>query len=145
MNDLLTETHPTARIRRPDLVPAVVIAVVLAVVFVVVAMAIRPHPTQQLTVTSEIDWQSTVRVRPSGGGGWTDLGVVDRGESVVYLEVPDQGASWEFEFTYAGETADLVVTRDAMSADGWVVKVPADLGDQLAEAGVVRTPSSTTP
>jgi len=57
--------------------------------------------------------------------------------------LPDQGAEWVVRYSYAGQSEEVEVSRDQIAADGWVVVVPAGLGQRLHDAGVAETTGSS--
>lgn len=55
-------------------------------------------------------------------------------------EVLDQGDTWIFRFTYAGQSAENQVGRDQLDQDEWQVIVPDQLADRLRAASTPETP-----
>lgn len=143
MNETLTASRPAQRARRPDLVPAVVVGLFTAVLLVAVATTLRTPDHVSLTVDNPLEWRTEVSVRGAGDADWTDAGAVSRGDSLEFLQLPDQGSDWVFRFSYGGQSTEVQVTRDQLKAEGWTVEVPAALGTALQEAGVPATTGST--
>jgi hypothetical protein len=132
------------RARRPELIPAVLIAVLLAVLFVVASLAIRMPHTVRLTVQNQIAWQTEVSVRPADSESWTGAGAVARDSQLDFLALPDQGDEWVIRFSYAGQSEDVAISRDALAAQDWTITVPRELGDQLEGAGIAPTSGTST-
>jgi len=143
MDDLLTLSRPATRPRRRDVVPAVVVGLALAVLLGLTALSLRTPATVSLTVQNPSAWRTEVAVRSTGSSGWTGLGAVAREGELEFLQLPDQGAEWVVRYSYAGQSEEVEVSRDQIAADGWVVVVPAGLGQRLHDAGVAETTGSS--
>ena len=143
MDDLLTLSRPEARPRRPDVVPAVLVGLLLAVVLVITGLSLRMPETVSLTVQNPLSWRAEVEVRSATSGNWTGVGAVAREGELQFLQLPDQGTDWIIRYSYAGQSEEVEVTRDQLEADGWLVVVPAGLGERLQEAGVAATTGSS--
>jgi hypothetical protein len=139
MDDLLTLSRPEARPRRPDLVPAVLVGLALVVVLVVVGLSLRTPDTVSLTVQNPLSWRAEVEVRSAASANWTGVGAVGREGEVQFLQLPDQGSDWVIRYSYAGQSEEVAITRAQLEAGGWLVVVPAGLGERLEEAGVAPT------
>ena len=142
MDDLLTLTRPAMRARRPELVPAAIVAVVVAVLFVLASLSIQTPGIVTLTVVNPLPWRADVSVRSANSASWTEIGSVARDGQLPFLAVPDQGSDWVVRFTYAGETAEIEISRTTLEAQGWTVPVPTALGERLRSTGVAPTTGS---
>jgi hypothetical protein len=143
MDDLLTLSRPETRPRRRDVVPAVLVGLLLAGLLSFTALSLRTPDTVSLTVSNPLSWRAEVAVRPSDSSGWTGLGAVAREGELEFLQLPDQGRDWIVRYSYAGQSEEVAVSRDQLEADGWVVEVPASLGQRLRDAGVAQTTGSS--
>jgi hypothetical protein len=135
-----TATRPLPSLDR--LRPRRVLVAVLAVVAVaVLAIAVAPwfrteSPVARLTIDNPTVYQVNVEVS-GDGGGWLDLGAVDRQGSKTAEEVTDQGARWVFRFSYGGvDAGEVAVARTDLAAAGWHVTVPDTVGQRLRDAGL---------
>lgn len=99
-----------------------------------------PSFVDQVRVANPTEY--AVHVRASNAdASWLGLGVVGPGEERTFQHVIDQGDTWIFEFSYAGEVAGHVeVDADARADGGWGVEVPADVGLLLGELGFSPRP-----
>src|SRR5436305_4243754 len=117
-----TATRPLPSLDR--LRPRRVLVAGLAVVAVaVLAIAVAPwfrteSPVARLTIDNPTVYQVNVEVS-GDGGGWLDLGAVDRQGSKTVEEVTDQGARWVFRFSYGGvDAGEVPVARTDLAAAG---------------------------
>lgn len=143
MNDTLTVSRPALSARRPDLVPALLVTLVTVIVLALVSTTLRTPDMVSLTVSNPSLWRAEVSVKGADDTDWTDAGAVPREGDLTFLRLPDQGADWVVQFTYADVVSTVEVTRDQLVASNWVVDVPASFGAALEEAGVPPTTGST--
>jgi|SRR3954451_7072042 hypothetical protein len=123
----------------------VLVGVLLAVVAVaVVVLAQRmpaPHKAPGITIDNPSDYAVTIEATGADGTGWMSVAIVDPHSTYLAREVIDQGSVWSLRFTSQGvEFSDHQVTRSDLAAEGWHYTIPSEIGDQLAEAGVPRSP-----
>lgn len=65
------------------------------------------------------------------------VGTVQRATTSTFEEIVDQGDAWIFRFSTQGEdSGELQVARQQLERDGWRIRVPAEVGEQLAVEGV---------
>jgi hypothetical protein len=145
VDDLLTIPRTAMRARGPELGPAIVIGLIVGILFVVAALAIRPIENVSVTVDNPSDWRTEVSVRSASSPSWTGLGSVGRGTQIEFQQVPDQGSTWIVRFSYAGQSEEIELDRDALRDAQWTVEVPDSLTQRLAEAEVPATTGSTAP
>jgi hypothetical protein len=145
VDDLLTIPRTAMRARGPELGPAIVIGLIVGILFVVAALAMRPIENVSVTVDNPSDWRTEVSVRSASSPSWTGLGSVGRGTQIEFQQVPDQGSTWIVRFSYAGQSEEIELDRDALRDAQWTVEVPDSLTQRLAEAGVPATTGSTAP
>jgi hypothetical protein len=140
---LAHRSHPVDAERGPRsravLAVAAIGALAAMALAVLAPLFARPAHVPELGVQNSSEWHTTVAVAGEDGGGWVGLGRVIRDEERTFHEVLDQGDVWTVRFTYAGTTAQVVVTRAELEQQGWVVEVPPTFAAALEGAG--RPPS----
>jgi hypothetical protein len=104
------------------------------VVFAGVLRLLEPPTTiDRVTVENRSGTDIEVGVTDESRDGELLLAAVDPGASTRVDEVIDQGSSWVFRITHAGDELGTVErSRDRLQDDGWRVVVPADLGEPSA-------------
>lgn len=132
-------SQPRSR-RRRDLVGLVAtgLAWVAALAMLVPTLRVPPY-VDQITIDNPHPWAINVDVT-NGGDGWVGIGPVDRDGRSTFHGVVDQGGTWIFTFTYAGEHAQLRISRQQLQRDNWEITVPDEVAEQLRAAGVPETP-----
>jgi hypothetical protein len=145
VDDLLTIPRTAMRARGPELGPAIVIGLIVGILFVVAALAMRPVENVSVTIDNPGEWRTEVSVRSASSPAWTGLGSVGRGTQIEFQQVPDQGSTWIVRFSYAGQSEEIELDRDALRDAQWTVQVPDSLTQRLAEAGIPATTGSTAP
>jgi hypothetical protein len=129
-------------LRRGDVAGIAAIVLLWAIGMAALAPALRaPAHVERLTVDNPTEWRVNVDVSDEEAGGWVGLGSVDRGHRYTFAGVLDQGETWIFTFRYAGQHAELRLSRHQLEQAGWQVTVPADLARRLQAAAVPETPS----
>ena len=115
-----------------------------AVVVAVILLAQRlpaPDKAPPLSITNSSAYAVTMEASGPGQDGWITVGVVDANTTVVAREVVDQGSTWTLRFTSQGREFDgYDIARSQLASDGWHYTVPDEIGSQLAEAGVPKSP-----
>ena len=134
--------------RRPDTRDrvrlAVAVIVGLAVLIPLIAALLGPRFVDAVTVVNESAFDVHVEVR-APGGPVLGLGTVPRDRDLRFASVLDQGDSWSFAFTAAGEDGGTVeVSRSALERDGWRLTIPATTTARFDEAGVPPAPPTRT-
>jgi hypothetical protein len=139
VSPLATRPVPARDRLRPTRVLAALAGVAVAVALVVtLAPALRTEsPVARLTFDNPTVYSVNVEVSDGAGGGWLDLGAVERGRSKTVEEVTDQGARWLFRFSYGGvDAGELAVSRADLAGGGWRMSVPEAAGQRLRDAGL---------
>ena len=140
---------PEQLVRRPvgpGLRAGLVVAVLAGVVAVAsLAVALRgPDFVDAVTVVNDSPYDVHVEVRRPGGPV-VGLGTVPRDRSTRFTSVLDQGATWSFAFSAAGEDGGAMdVPRATLERDGWAVAIPATTASRLDRAGVPPAPATRT-
>lgn len=118
---------------------AAVLCWALATVLVGDALQTPGH-VEVLRVDNPHDWAVNVQVSDAARSDWVGLGDVDRGDAHTFEEVLDQGDTWVVRFAYAGNHADLELTRTDLDRSDWQITVPDEIATTLRRAGVPETP-----
>ena len=127
-----------ARTVRVGLVATVAVVVALAVLATLLSRG--PSYVPRLTIDNPTLYQVQVHVLPPGENATLALGAPPREQIHTVEQVIDQGAAWEFRFSYGRHDAgSITVSRDQLERDGWRITVPPEVGERLREAGF--TPS----
>jgi hypothetical protein len=127
--------------RRNDIIGVVVTGLVYAGAMAAAAPALRlPAYVDQVTIDNPHAWDVNTDVTDRGRDGWVGIGPVHRDTAHTFHHVIDQGDTWIFAFAYAGEHAELRVSRHQLEQDDWRVTVPDELIDRLRSANVPETP-----
>jgi hypothetical protein len=135
-----TATLPRS-LRRGDVVGVAVIVLLWAAGMAALAPTLRsPAHVERITVDNPTAWRVNVDVTDEEAGAWVGLGSVDRGHRYAFADVLDQGGTWVFTFRYAGQHAELRLSRHQLEQAGWQVTVPAELTRRLQAAAVPETP-----
>lgn len=119
-----------------------VIAAVLGLVVLLAATTLAGGPRHVARLSVENPSVHRVTIELAGeSGGVVPLGAVDREKERTFADVPDFGDRWTFRFSGGGlDGGALVVDRDDLEAGDWHVRVPADVADRLAAAGLPPGP-----
>ena len=135
---LASQPHST---RRNDIIGIVVTGLVYAAAMAATVPALRlPAYVDQITIDNPHAWDVNTDVTDRERDGWVGIGAVDRDTEHTFHSVIDQGDTWIFDFAYAGEHAELRVSRHQLEQDDWRVTVPDELIDRLRSANVPETP-----
>jgi hypothetical protein len=134
-------TRWPTRSQRDDIVRLAVTAAILAAALAVIMPALRVPPhVDRVAVDNPHPWRVNVSAAGAEPDAWHDLGAVDREDEQDFRELVDQGDTWTFRFSYAGQHADLHTTAAQLEEEGWTVAVPDELATRLESAGVDETP-----
>lgn len=139
---MTTELAPKPRtLRRRGIVGVIAtgLAWIAGMVVLVPSLRVPPH-VDQITVDNPHAWAVNVDVTDNERFGSVGLGPVDREHRATFHAVPDQGDTWIFTFAYAGEHAELRISRHELERDNWEVTVPDELAEQLRAAAVPEAP-----
>ena len=119
-----------------------ILLVVIAIAAVALAQAMpAPAKSHDITIDNPSDYAVTVEASGPGPDGWVGIAVVPAQGSAVASEVIDQGSTWSLRFTsQARRFEDFEVTRQQLADNDWHYALPADISDQLTEAGVPPSP-----
>jgi hypothetical protein len=127
---------PTRNIR-----PALGVAFLLAVFVAAEAFALwqirTPGFVDQVTIENPDVHDVEVDVGDADRKRWLGLGTAAREASRTFESVIDPGDTWVFRFRYGGvDGGEVVVSRDDLESNGWRVRVPAEVGARLTQAGL---------
>ncbi|CAA9272906.1 MAG: hypothetical protein AVDCRST_MAG76-3432 [uncultured Acidimicrobiales bacterium] len=84
-----------------------------------------------------------IAIEVSGGtsDGWMPVGVAGRSGTTDVEEVYDVGAVWVFRFVGQGrEAGELRLLKSQLELDGWRVRIPDRVEEQLRNGGASPTP-----
>jgi hypothetical protein len=117
------------------------LAFVLAVFVSAEAFALwatrAPGVVDQVTIENQDVHNLEIDVGDADRGLWLGLGTATREASRTFESVIDQGDTWVFRFLYGGvDGGELVVSRDNLEDNRWRVRVPAEVGARLTQAGL---------
>ncbi len=144
MGPVLTRHAPESVRRLRDVAVPVVALLGCAVLFAGLLRLVEPTETVD-TITVENRSGVAVDVAVAGGadGGKLLLAAVDSRSATRVDDVLDQGSTWVFRVTRAGEpVGSFTRSRDRLRADGWRAVVPASWDERLATAAE-RAPAPT--
>jgi hypothetical protein len=143
MNDLRTQSRETGWRRRRRTIPTRLIDVVVGALFALAVTAVAvdsPSRTPDITVENSTPYDLTIEVSERDGDDWMGFALVNAHSEIVVGKPIDHGPQWTFRF---GAGGNYTVERSALEAAGWRMRVPDDVGDQLAAAGVAPSPQRT--
>lgn len=133
-----TRSHRAPRL----LGAAVAAALALAAAGRLVGLLAPPDVVDRVTVVNDTPFAFHVEVSDDGRA-WLGLGVARASEEHTFSEVVDQGGTWTFRWGYAEHVAgSTTVDRPVLARADWIVTVPAEASERLAELGVAPPPSS---
>ncbi len=112
------------------------VASLVLVGFLVAACSGAPPTVERIEIVNPTDYDVTVDVSGPDSQGWLPLSIAEHGSSVTVREVIDQGENWSFRFRHFGETVgEVSMSRDELEATGWLVEIPAEVGERLRDLG----------
>ena len=95
----------------------------------------------RLTVENPTGYDISIDATDHRRRGWVGLGTAHRGTTSTFEEILDQDEVWIFRFSAQGEDGgELQVSRRQLERDGWRMRVPAEVGEQLEVDGVPLSP-----
>lgn len=135
---------------RPRLAPpkniagSLMVGIGVAAVLVVAAVLLPgmrlPAFVSRLTVANPTGYSIEVDVTTPQRDGWLGLGGFPPETTRAADQVLDEGGSWVFRFSYAGQdVGQMAMSRDELKQAHWQMTIPAELGDRLAAAGVPKS------
>ena len=81
-----------------------------------------------MTLVNDSSLPVNVDVRQTDGGARLLLDTVQPSSSASMHDVIDQGGRWIFSFSSGGvEGGSVEVSRTKLAADGWRLRIPADV------------------
>lgn len=91
---------------------------------------------ERIVIVNSTDYNVLVDVKGSDAHAWLELGTARRNTETVKAEVIDQGETWIFRFSYAGEElGEERVSRSDLVRNKWRYEIPARVGQTLKEKG----------
>jgi hypothetical protein len=139
-----TITRPRATSRRSVLAAIALVAGITAFIGLGTIALRSPAVVDEVRIVNDTSYD--IHVGVSGSDGRTlGLGNVSQKDLLTVRSVLDQGDTWIFTFSYAGEhAAEVSLTSGELERAGWTVAVPAEAGDRLETAGF-PPPRGATP
>ncbi|HVM03768.1 MAG TPA: hypothetical protein VM242_01225 [Acidimicrobiales bacterium] len=145
MNGTTTTGRPTGgapfRVRRAGTAGFAVAGLVVVMLVAVPRFLDAPHLVDRLTVENPTGYDISIDATDHRRQGWVRLGTAHRGTTSTFEEIVDQGDVWIFRFSAQGEDGgELQAPRQQLERDGWRVRVPTEVGEQLKVAGAPLPP-----
>lgn len=136
MSGATTTGRPTGgapfRVRRAGIADFAVAGVVVAMLVAVPRFLDSPHLVDRLAVENPTGYDISIEVTDQRRRGWVAVGTAQRATTSAFEEIVDQGDVWIFRFSTQGEDGgELQVSRQQLERDGWRMRVPAAVGEQL--------------
>lgn len=104
--------------------------------FSITACSGAPPTVERIEIVNPTDYDVAVDVSGADSQGWLPLSIAEHGSSAIVREVVDQGERWRFRFRHFGETVgEISMSRDELEATGWLVEIPAEVGERLRDLG----------
>ena len=119
------------------------IVVVAAVALPPLFALLEPPPRMVDAISFENPTRYDLTIESTGADrrGWAPVGTARRGQRTTVEGVIDQGRVWIFRFSAQGEDGgELRVERAQLVRDGWVVRIPEGIGEQLGARGAPVAP-----
>ena len=90
----------------------------------------------RVVLVNTTDYDIEVDVKGAGDDSWLELGTAHGKSETVNEVVIDQGATWIFRFSYAGEDLGQErITRANLVSNNWRYEIPERVGQTLKEKG----------
>ena len=140
MNDLRTQLHDTGWRRRRRTLPSRLVDVTVAAAFAMVITALAMHDPPRapdVTIDNETPYDLTIKVSDAAGEDWMAFAVVDAQSQHIVRAPLDQGSVWTFSYGAGGEYS---ISRSSLQDAGWHIRVPANVPERLAAAGIAPSP-----
>jgi hypothetical protein len=137
MSPVEVQSRPLAvRASRAFLRYAVVVAVAVLGTIGLTALLRGPEFVDHVIVENETGYDLNIDVTDGHGGGVIELGTTEPNRPMRVDDVIDQGKTWVFVVTRAGDTvARIRLSRAELESDGWRVILPESLEDALIAEG----------
>jgi len=138
MSPVITPSHqaPTSTSRR-TLGVAFLLAVFVAAEAFALGKIGTPGFVDQVTIENPDVHDVEVDVGDADRKRWVGLGTATREASRTFESVIDPGDTWVFRFRYGGvDGGEVVVSRNDLESNRWRVRVPAEVGARLTQAGL---------
>jgi hypothetical protein len=139
-----TIARPRATSRRSVLAAIALVAGISAFIGLGTIALRSPAVVDEVRIVNDTSYDIHVGVSGSDGRS-LGLGNVPLKDLLTVRSVLDQGDTWIFTFSYAGEqAAEVSLTSDELERAGWTIAVPAEAEDRLETAGFLP-PRGATP
>lgn len=140
MSGATTTARPTGgapfRVRHIGTAGLVVAVTVVIVLIAVPRLLDSPPLVDRLVVGNPSGYDVSIEATDARRRGWVAVGTAQRGTTSTFEEIVDQGDIWIFRFSAQGEDGgELQVSRQQLERDGWRMRVPAEVGEQLERNG----------
>jgi hypothetical protein len=139
VSPVLTRPHPQAaptRLGRDLAVLVVGGLVALAIIIGVMAAVEGPTFVDRVSIENATLYTLDVEVTGADRDGWLALGLVSPGDRRAVSDVVDEGDRWVVRVSSAGiDGGEVAVSRDELERSGWVITIPDEATNRLAENG----------
>ena len=116
----------------------------LAVIIGVMAAVEGPTFVDRLSIRNATPYTLEVDVTGADRDGRLPLGPVSSGGRLNLRDVVDKGDRWIVHVSSAGiDGGEVAVTRDGLERSGWVITIPDEVTNRLAQNGA--TPPAPRP
>jgi hypothetical protein len=104
----------------------------------VMAAVEGPTFVDRVSVRNPTPYTLEVDVTGADRDGWLPLGPVSPGGRLNLRDVLDNGDRWVVRVATAGvDGGEVVVSRDALERNGWVITIPDEVTNRLAANGAI--------
>jgi hypothetical protein len=108
----------------------------LSVIIGVMAAVEGPTFVDRLSIRNATPYTLEVDVTGADRDGRLPLGPVSSGGLLNLRDVVDKGDRWIVHVSSAGiDGGEVVVTRDGLERSGWVITIPDEVTNRLAQNG----------
>jgi hypothetical protein len=115
-----------------------VVGGLLALALIIGLMAAVEGPTfvDRVSIRNSTPYTLDVEVTGADRDGWLALGPVSPGGRRNLRDVVDKGDRWVVRVSSAGvDGGEVVVSREDLERSGWVITIPDETTNRLAENG----------
>lgn len=91
---------------------------------------------ERIVIVNSTDYNVVVDVTGADDDAWLGLGIAHRNTETAKEQVIDQGETWIFRFSYAGEDlGEERISRSDLVRNKWRYQIPERVGQTLKEKG----------
>lgn len=104
----------------------------LALVVLVMRLSTETSFIERISFENPTVYDLSIEAGGPDRDGWLEIATARREATTVAEEVLDIGDVWVFRFSAQGESGgELRLTRAQLASDGWRVRIPERVGEQL--------------